>query len=68
MTGSKKSQDAWSVVIETHGEALHVGALQEAWDLDLGLIGALPVRWATKAQNTFEMTRQRQSLTHLGAI
>ena len=66
MSGSTKSQDTWSVVIETHGEALHVGALQEAWNLDLGKIGALPVRWATKAQNTFEMTRQRQGLIHLG--
>ena len=68
MSGSTKSQDTWSVVIETHGEALHVGALQEAWNLDLGKIGALPVRWATKAQNTFEMTRQRQGLIHLGGF
>ena len=66
MTGSTKSQDTWSVVIETHGESLHLGALQEARDLDLGETGALPVRGTTKAQNTFEMTGQRQGLIHLG--
>ena len=57
MPWSTKSQDTWSVVIETHGESLHLGALQEARDLDLGETGALPVRGTTKAQNTFEMTR-----------